>query len=204
MNPKILNIAKTILFILLILSSIFLILSYLSGSRNSDNLILHDTTIVTRYKRELIRDTVIKWYEKVKYIRNKPEEIRSQKADSIIAADFKDKDLMFKIDKVKDNMIIKTLNSRDSLIKEYHFSNTGRDFSLISQKNNIYLKSKLFYFSGINLMIGYDIYKDKELSLAISSGINWRERIYLEGFAGYNFHKRNINTGIHLNIKILK
>lgn len=204
MNPKILNIAKTILFILLILSSIFLILSYFSGSRNSDNLILHDTTIVTRYKKELIRDTVIKWYEKVKYIRNKPEEIRSQKADSIIAADFKDKDLMFKIDKVKDNMIIKTLNSKDSLIKEYLFSNTGRDFSLISQKNNIYLKSKLFYFSGINLMIGYDIYKDKELSLAISSGINWRERIYLEGFAGYNFHKRNINTGIHLNIKILK
>ncbi|HEY5122228.1 MAG TPA: hypothetical protein VIK14_00685, partial [Ignavibacteria bacterium] len=107
-------------------------------------------------------------------------------------------------DKEKDRMIIKTLNGRDSLIKEYHFSNTGSDFSLISQKNNIYLKSQIFYFSGINLMIGYDIYKDKELSLAISSGINWRERIYMEGFAGYNFHKRNINTGIHLNIKILK
>ncbi|HEY5122527.1 MAG TPA: hypothetical protein VIK14_02200, partial [Ignavibacteria bacterium] len=102
MNPKILNIAKTILFILLILSSIFLILSYLSGSRNSDNLILHDTTIVTRYKRELIRDTVIKWYEKVKYIRNKPEEIRYQKADSSNEAEIKDKDMMFKIDKEKD------------------------------------------------------------------------------------------------------
>jgi hypothetical protein len=53
-------------------------------------------------------------------------------------------------------------------------------------------------------MIGYDIYKDKELSLAISSGINWRERIFIEGFAGYHFNKKNISTGLRLDIKIIK
>jgi len=189
---------------MLIIIVILLILSYMPGNENSEALVIHDTAIVTRYEKEVKRDTIIRWFERLKYIRNKPEEIHYQKADSNIIESFKEKDLIFKIDKKADELIIKTLNQRNEKIKEYRFDDAGGDFTLISQTNNIFLKSKNFYFDGIDINIGYDIYKDKKLYLDITSGINWRERVHLRALTGYDLNKKVLNAGINIGIKIIK
>ena len=181
-----------------------LVMTYLNRSDEPDTEILHDTTILTRYEKELTRDTVIKWYEKIKYIRNKPEKVYYQNTDSNEVNSFRDKDIIFKVDKEKDELIIKTLNEKDMKIKEYRFEGTGRDFILVSQKDNLYLKSKLFYFNGIDVNINYNVFNEKKYYVSVSSGINWRERIFLKGFCGYEFRNGILNAGVNLGIKIIR
>ena len=205
MNTTIINNLKYILIIiLLIIITILLILSDNSGKDSSDTLIIHDTAIIKRYENEINRDAIIKWFEKIKYLRNTPAEIHYQKSDSNIIEDLKAKDLIFKIDKKDDELIIKTMNQKDEKIKEYRFDDAVRDFTLISQNDNVFLKSKNYYFDGIEVGIGYSFYKEKELNVNISSGINWRERLYLKALAGYDLNSKTLNAGVSLGIKIIK
>ena len=107
MNINIINNLKNIIIVILSIFIIILfILSKRSCTNNSDTLVIHDTAIVTRYEKEIRQDTVIRWFEKLKYVRNKPEEIHYQKVDSNIIEGFKENDLIFKIDKKKDELII--------------------------------------------------------------------------------------------------
>ncbi len=199
------NILKNILLIiLLIIITILLILSNDSEKNSSKTLIIHDTAIITRYEKEVKRDTIIKWFEKIKYLRNTPAEIHYQKSDSNIIEDLKAKDLIFKIDKKNDELIIKALNQKDEKIKEYRFDDAVRDFTLVSQNDNVFLKSKNYYFDGIEIGLGYSFYKEKKFNLNITTGINWRERLYLKALASYDLNSKTLNAGVSLGIKLIK
>jgi hypothetical protein len=127
-----------------------------------------------------------------------------QRTDSNEIESFRDNDIIFKVDKEKDELIIKTLNEKDMKIKEYRFEGTGRDFTLVSQKDNLFLKSKLFYFNGIDVNLGYNVFNEKKYYVSVSSGINWRERIFLKGFCGYEFRNGILNAGVNLGMKIIR
>ncbi len=205
MNTTLLNNLKNIIIIiLLIFITILLILSNINEKDNPDTLIIQDTSIITRYEKEIKRDTIIKWFDKVKYSRNKPSEIHYQKSDSNKIEAFKEKDLIFKIDKKENELIIKTLNQKDEKIKEYRFNDAGRDFTLVSQNDNIFLKSKNYYFDGIEVGLGYAFYKEKAFNVNITTGVNWRERLYLKALAEYDLNSKTLNAGVSLGIKIIK
>ena len=72
----------------------------------------------TQREREVQRDTVIKWYEKIIYKQSDPEIIYVQKikrdtihrTDSILITRYRSFDLITKLDKSGNNLIIKTYN----------------------------------------------------------------------------------------------
>jgi hypothetical protein len=192
---------------IIILTLAFYTYKFFRAKNETDSIpIIKDTTIFYRYKNELKHDTVIKWYEKIKYVNNKQQKINVQKIDSITSSDFANKDLIFKIDKEKDKVIIKAIDIKGDTLKEFYFDNVQRDFSVISQENNIFVKSKNIYFNGIDLDLSYNFRKEKEkrFSLSVNSGINWRERIFVNGRAGYNFGEKKIALECGIGIKIFK
>jgi len=204
---KILKISFIAVFLLIILVLSFYTFKYFSIKDKTETIqTIRDTTIIYRYIQELKKDTVIKWHEKIKYINNKPEKINYQSADSHTVSDIKEKDLIFKLDRHRDNLIIKSIDINDSTIREYYFENTGRDFSLVSQKGNLYLKSRIFYFSGIRIDAVYNFSpeKNKRITLKAGTGINWHERIFLGGNIKYNFSERKFDFECSLGIKIFK
>ena len=80
-----------------------------------------DTTTRTRYEKEIKKDTVIKWYDKIKWKQSPPEKIYYQKVDSVFQEKIKYKDLMLKVDKHGEDLKIFAINENDSIIKEYYF-----------------------------------------------------------------------------------
>ena len=55
-----------ILVTLLILSVIIILKQFFSlNNHYSDTIFKNDTTLITRYEKEIKKDTVIKWYEKL-------------------------------------------------------------------------------------------------------------------------------------------
>jgi hypothetical protein len=198
------NLKNILIIILLIIITILLILSNDSGKDSSNTLIIHDTAIITRYEKEVKRDTIIKWFKKIKYLRNTPSEIHYQKSDSNMIKDLKAKDLIFKIDKKNDELIIKALNQKDEKIKEYRFDDAVRDFTLVSQNDNIFLKSKNYYFDGIKVGLGYSFYKERKFNVNVTTGINWRESLYLKALASYDLNSKTLNAGVSLGIKLIK
>ena len=202
---KILRIMFFAVFCLILFILIFYTVKYFKNRDKLDALSMQrDTTILYRYRQELKRDTVVKWYEKIRYTKNKPSKIGIQKADSLSKSELMDKNLIFKINKDDEHLIIKALDVNGDLIKEYDFKDIGRDFSISSQKDNIFVKSKNLYFNGLDIYAGYcaDNELNGQVILGISTGLNWRDRFYISGKAEFITGEKIFSGGINLGIKL--
>lgn len=212
------NFAAFILIGALIGGAFYVLLRILACSGDGSSIspatiIIHDTTTVVRYETELKRDTVIKWYERIITVHREPEKIYVQKVDSVFLENLKYKDMMLKIDKKGSTLKIFAVNENDSTLKEYYFENVFSNFTATSAHNNIFVKTNLFKWTGINLsadaFIPVNNTSLKTLPplrwrTRISSGISFKDRLSLSGFSEYSFMDNKTNIGLELNYKIIR
>ena len=205
MIPKILKILFITIFCSIIFILVFYTCKYFKNKDRLDSIpVIKDTTILYRYTEGLKHDTIIKWYEKIKYADKKPEQINVQTIDSLSRSGIARNDLIFKLDKENNELTIKTLDLNNNIIKEYSYEGVSRDFSIIAQKDNLYVKSKNIYFSGFGIYVKYILNREEEkrMSLGIGTGINWREKIFLSGKVCYTPDRNIFDLECELGIKI--
>ncbi|MCX6163207.1 MAG: hypothetical protein NTV87_17945 [Ignavibacteriae bacterium] len=204
---------------LIIYAVCFLLLSYALARISSckkvgdigNTIIIHDTTVVTRYEREVKRDTVVKWYERITSRKPEPEYIYVQKTDSVFSEKFKSYDFMLKVDKAGDMLIIKALNEKDSLIKEYIWSEVGRDFILTSQHKNISLKTQKLYWTGVTSRFALrgDIRTLKDINecdytAGLNTGISYMDKLTLTLGAEYSLKNKSAYLNLELNCRLFR
>jgi hypothetical protein len=207
------NIYIKYIFAGLIFLFILVTLSYfLKNKYKADNNmnIFPDTTIVTRFKTELKRDTVVQWYEKIIYDKPVPKNILIQKADSAFFEKSKQMNLILQIKKAKDKLTLRAINQADSLIKEYNYDNVGNDFIATANKNNIILKTRKFYWNGFNLNANFEYelrnlqIKHPQMKIGLISGINYNNKIYLNTGINYNVEDKSLELLLGINYKLVK
>ena len=91
-----------------------LTVGYLVKSSKVERVIVIDTLVQERVITELSRDTVIKWYEKVVWKNVTPEKEVTQTADTVFVETVKYLDLMLKVDKKGDKVIIYAFNENNN------------------------------------------------------------------------------------------
>lgn len=177
-----------------------------------DTVYIRDTTIAEKYKTDIKRDTVVKWHEKIIYKKNEPEKISYQEVkDTVFIEKFKEQDVMIHLKKEKDNLIIRALNQDNKLLKEYIYTETGRDFTAVSGKNNISVKSKSIYWSGINVRtdIGYltankNNISDKEFRIGLETGVNYLDRYHINCGIEYMLISGNLYSYCGLKWNVIR
>jgi hypothetical protein len=204
---------------LIIYAVCFLLLSYALARIASckkigdigNTIIIHDTTVVTRYEREVKRDTVVKWYERIALRKPEPDYVYVQKTDSVFSEKFKTYDLMLKVDKAGDVLIIKALNKSDSLIKEYVWSDIGRDFILTSQNKNLSLKTQNLYWTGVTsrFALRNDLRTLKEITeydytAGLNTGISYMDKLTLTLGAEYSLKNKSAYLNLELNCRLFR
>lgn len=176
----------------------------------------------TQLNQETARDTVIKWYERIIYKQSDPEIIYVQKikrdtihrTDSILITRYRSYDLITKLDKKDNSIIVKTYNDRDSLLKEYTFTNVYNDFTITSQTNNLFVKSNKFQWDGINGFMsaeakdnqtkGKPILYNLDYRVGLSTGYTFQNKYSASASAGYDFPFSNsffINFKLNVRLK---
>jgi hypothetical protein len=170
----------------------------------SPPVVVVDTTIVTRTEIEIQTDTVVRWYEKIIYKQVEPKIIYVQKihtdtvnhTDSVFIERIRHTDVMLKLDKKGQSLIIKTFNQNDSLVKEYVFDDVYPNFTVTAQQNNLFVKTQKLYFDGISLLAGaslrgsllkHNLLNSLDYYAGLQSGFTYKERVSLLGDAGYDF-----------------
>lgn len=167
-------------------------------------IIKHDTTVVMRYEK--ITDTVVKWHERVLYSHPKSDTVYIQKVDSVLLRSAPYKDLMLTLKKSKDKLTVFSLNEKDSVLKEYTFSNISGNFTAISAYNNVHVETTSFEWAGLSGGPGAKYYPASEIVeyfVSAASGITFR-RLTLSASAEYNFSNKNFYIGTNLNYKLIK
>jgi len=199
----------------LIPSVIFLIIGifatlHFRGSQQTTT-VLYDTTVVTRYNTEVQRDTVVKWFQKVVYKEVKPKTIYVQNVDSNFVENAKEQDVMLRVEKENDQLKITALNPNGKTLKEYLYEDIGRDFIATSQKGNLFVKAKKFYWNGLNAQVSYEIpvqkgmdFKTGNYYLGLSTGINYLDRADLNLLSKWDYQTKDLFVGVSINYKILK
>ncbi|MBI5401853.1 MAG: hypothetical protein HY959_00490 [Ignavibacteriae bacterium] len=181
-----------ILCLLLIIISgiIYSIYRYSRKPQDSGTKIIHDTTLLTRYEKEIKKDTVIKWHERIVQKKSEPETIYYQRIDTVFTEKVLNYDLMLQVNKDDDKLIIKAVNNEGRILKEYIYDNVYDNFSVKSQKNNLFVKSSKFKWSGINaaLNIKYPIGKSvkPDYQPGIETGINIINKLDLSASLNYS------------------
>jgi hypothetical protein len=173
-------------------------------SDKSNTIIEKDTTILTRYEKELKKDTIIKWYEKVIYKKSEPEKIYLQKIDTLFIEKVKKLDLMLQVKKENNKLIIKAINQNGKTLKEYIYDDVYTNFTAVSQKDNIYVNSKMFYWNRINsiLNLQWSIFNEKKLNVnfGLETGVNYKNKIDLN--TGIIYSPGNKDLILNTNLKI--
>lgn len=169
-----------------------------------ETLIVHDTTTLIRYQTELKRDTIVKWYEKIVYKEAKPEIIYQQKVDTLFLQSIKFKDVMLKVNKTNNKLIIYAVNENDSVIKEFIFDDIGNNFVASSEINNVFVKSQKFYWLGIEPYMNINAsfsnpINENYFNLGLRSGIDFKNKYFLKPFINYNT-KEKFRFGIETSI----
>lgn len=166
-----------------------------NGGGDSQIVYVHDTTIETRYETQIQKDTVIKWFEKIVWREVKPEVVYYNTVDSIFIVKVQDLDVMLSVKKSGSDLYIYALNQNGKLLKQYVYKNVGNDFTATSQTGNIFVKSKLWYWDGVEPYvetklgfkeIGKDFYKNLNYSIGVETGINFKNKADLRLGIGTN------------------
>jgi hypothetical protein len=174
-------------------------------TNNRNTVFLQDTTILTRYEDELKKDTVIKWYEKISNKKSESEKIYFQRIDTVFIEKSKELDLMLQVKKENNKLIIKAINQNGKIIKEYIYDNVYKNFTAVSQKDNIYVNSKIFYWNRLNTILNaqWSMFNEKRLDLnfGLETGINFKDKIDLNAGVFYSPHFKDLIINTNLKIK---
>jgi hypothetical protein len=165
---------------------------------------LRDTSILTRYQKEIKKDTIIKWYEKLIYKNPEPVIRYVQKLDTIFIESTKEMDLMLQVKKSNKKLLIRAVNQNGRILKEYIYDDVYNDFTVTSKKDNIFVKSVVFYWNGLNSIINvqWPIFNKRKLfcNFGFESGIKYKNDIQLN--AGILYSPGNKDLLLNSNLKI--
>lgn len=194
------------LITVLIFQSIVIIKFLLQNKdKNNIGVLEKDTNLLLRYQNEVKKDTVIKFFEKIVHKKSEPEKIYYQKTDTQFIEKTKELDLILKMNKKDRKLIIETINQNGKTIKEYIFDDVNKDFDVISQKSNIYVKSRTFYWNKINAILNFNwLIPDKkkiQYGIGVETGINYKSKIDLNTGVLYLPNEKNILLNSNIKIK---
>ncbi len=150
--------------------------------------VLKDTSLVSRYEREIKRDTVYKFIDRIVYRNTKPDVVYVQKTDTIFNEKISGYDLPLKLEKSGSELILKAVNIKDTVLKEYLYRNVGRDFSVTSVHNGFNVRSKNFSLDEpeISLRAAYLTgEKTTCYELSAETGLSFRDKVSLHAGCGY-------------------
>lgn len=164
--------------------------------------IIYDTSVVYKYNEVVKYDTVVKWYQKLIYKEVPANTVYVQKIDTAFIEKVKYEDVMLSVNKKGKDLTIYALNQAGMLLKEYHYK-IGDDFTATSARDKLVIKTKKFYWSGIDItaegniepgeMINKQFYKNINYRLGVESGISYYNDVSLKlGF------ERDFERGVNL------
>jgi hypothetical protein len=194
--------------VLLIIILLIIVFKYIFPGRRDGvlhNVYIKDTNVLVRYENEIRRDTIIKWYDKIIYKKSEPEKIYYQKIDTLFIEKTKDLDLMLQVKKENKKLIIKAVNQNGKILKEYVYDDVSNDFTAISQKENIFVKSRNFYWNSINPIFNLQwsmLKKNKpDYNFGLETGINYKEKIEINSGIMYSPAEKDLLLNTNLKIK---
>lgn len=188
----------------IIILTIIILKQKFQNDKNESIFVIPDTNITVRYEKEIKRDTIIKWYEKILYKKAEPEKIFYQKTDTVFVEDSKKLDLMLQVKKENGKLIIKAINQNGITIKEYIYEDVGKNFIAVSQKNNIYVKSKKFNWERINPVLDVQCLLSNgkvNYNLGVETGINYKEKAGINAGIIYSFNNKELFLNTNLKIR---
>jgi hypothetical protein len=157
-----------------------------SGSDRTETVYIHDTTVVERYHAEVKRDTVVKWYEKIIWKESEPQTVYYTKTDTVFRDRVKKLNVMLKVEKKKDRLKIFAYDQDELLLKEMDYR-VGADFTAVSTDENVFVKSKRWYWNGIKTIVNYELpfdfaqsWENGNTRLEINTGINYMDKAGIE------------------------
>lgn len=172
--------------------------------------IIRDTNTVVRYEWGVKTDTVIKWYERIIYKENEPKTIYIQKTDTVFATKVQDMDVVLKLQKKGKVAKVTAYNQNGKYLKELIFDNVGENFTVISQPNDIFVKSQIWYWNkpSFNLELINSIdstikgkFAGMELRPSIETGISFKNIIDLGVGIEYLSRSKDYNAKLKLTVK---
>lgn len=171
-----------------------------------------DTVLDVRYYETVKRDTVIKLIEKPFYVKGEPVLIEYKKVDTVFIENAKKLDLVLSLKKSGNRIDAYTINFNDTILKKTIYTNIGNDFILTSQAGKVFIKSKRFYFNGVNAALVYQQPLDadfKKLQLnnagvKVSTGLNYMDMISLDAGLQYTLKRKELFAFTELNFRFLK
>lgn len=196
---------KKILTVLLAASVIPLMYYLTRGKKEyAGYSVLRDTSIVTRYQRELGRDTIYRFTDRIIYRNLKPDVVYVQKIDTIFSEKISGYDLPLRLEKSGSEMILKAVNIKDSVLKEYAYRDIGKDFSVTSVRGGFKIRSKNFYFDRpeLSLRTAY-LPGDKSAGYELSAetGVSFRDKISIHAGCGYESHGKEFLLFLTIKLK---
>lgn len=182
------------------------ILYFAKKNKNSEFEMTLDTNVVKRYEKEIKRDTVYRLIDNIIYKKSSPEKIYVQRVDTVFISKINSYDLPLRIEKTGNEMNVKAVNIKDSVLKEYVFRNISRDFVLNSLNRNLTVKAKNFYFEKpmLVLSLSHELSGNNNSTryiVGMESGLSYREKIYLSAGIKYLPKEEKLNAGISLKFK---
>lgn len=171
---------------------------------------IHDTTVVERYKESVKKDTVIRWFEKIIYKKSEPEKVYYTKTDSLFIREVEKLDVMLSVEKKSRGLFIYAFNERDTLAKQYVFTDVGREFTVIAQSGKLFVKSKKFYWDGVSFLAGANVapdgiskLKNYNPTVGLRTGISYLDKFGIEFGTNYEFKSNQLSLTMNLKFNIL-
>jgi len=180
----------------------FLIYSLIRTNAKPDTVYLYDTTIVTHYENKLITDTVVKWYEKILFQKVKPDTVKWMRVDTVFLEKVKTMDVMIRVEKKGNILLITAVNQEGKKIKEYVYDRVYDNFIAVSQDSNISIKTQHWYWNGLevfgNVTLGGDKFLNRKFTdlnydVGLKTGFNLHEKYYFNIGTKYDFQSKSFD-----------
>lgn len=189
--------------LIIIIAAVFY---FTKHNKKEDVMIIHDTNVIKKYEKEIIRDTVYNFRDKIVYKKSVPEKIYVQRVDTVFTDRISSFDLPLRIEKKGDEMNVKAINLEDSVLKEYVFRDIGRDFVLTPLRRNLKLKTRNYYFDKpiLSVSLNYELSGgngNTYYAFGLESGISYREKMYLTSDLKYTTKEDKFRIGISIKFK---
>lgn len=208
------NFKKILIWIIIVCISIaiwhFVIIKikgclYGDFNQQPSTIIIHDTNVVVRYEYKV--DTVIKWYERIVWKESPPKVIYQQQLDTVYLEKYLKYDLMLGLERINNKLRIWALNQDGLKLKEEIFDDVGPEFKAYSTTSKIVIKSKRWYWEGINLLTGLEQDQFKKFKPDyvnnLRTGFNYFDKVGVEFGIRYNWTNKQINGFANLKLKII-
>lgn len=171
-----------------------------------------DTVLDVRYKETVKHDTVIRTIEKPFYVKGEPVLIEYKKVDTVFISEAKKLDLILSLTKSGNKIEAYTINFNDTLLKRTMFVNVGNDFSITSQAGKTFIKSKRFYWNGLNAGAEYKQPLDSNIkrfsadnmNYSLTTGFSYFDDLFLDAGFNYEAARNNISLTAKLTYRIFK